>query len=177
VSEWNVWAKEISTQNNRNKIESFVEPYTIWFKPTIGKFGGKVVSEEYARWQVVFNSIGSSRQKVVCEWGNNVEDNGEESSDSGDSSLEATVPIKARSKGALNSYFKGKKWRNKQHYKEIALPLGNFQRFSSRSGKNKFLDMTKPNYKTRSTLEENNRRGWFLTFQGSNIVLKLQYYN
>lgn len=154
MSEWNAQAKEISTQKNQNKIESCVEPYTIWFKPTIGEFGGKVVYEEYERRQVVFSSIGSSRQKVVCEQGNNVEDNGEKSNDSGDNSLEATIPVKAKSKGALNSYFKGKKWRNKQRCKEIALPQGDFQRFSSKSAKNKFLDMTRPNYKSRSTLEE-----------------------
>jgi len=34
---------------NQNKIESFVEPFTTWFKPTIDEFSVKVIFEEYAR--------------------------------------------------------------------------------------------------------------------------------
>jgi hypothetical protein len=105
-SEWNAWAKNIFT---RNRIESFVEPYTTWFKPITCKFSGKIVFEEYARGQVVFNSTWSSRQRVIYERGNSVEYNGEESNDNGDSNFEATTPIKAISKRTLNSYFRRNK--------------------------------------------------------------------
>jgi hypothetical protein len=46
---------------------------------------------------------------IVCERRVNVEDNGEESNDNGDSSSKTRIPIKAKSKEALNSCFKEKK--------------------------------------------------------------------
>ncbi len=64
---------------------------------------------------------------IVCERRVNVEDNGEESNDNGDSSSKTRIPIKAKSKEALNSCFKEKKWRNKQHYKEVDLPPKDFE--------------------------------------------------
>jgi hypothetical protein len=66
VIEWNAQTKEISTLKNQNRIESFVEPFTTWFKPTTSEFNGKIIFEEYARGRVESSSIGSSKQKVVC---------------------------------------------------------------------------------------------------------------
>ncbi len=81
----------------------------IWFKPTTCKFSGKEIFEEYARGWFVSSSTRSNMQKVVCEQGNIVKDSGKESGDSGNSSSEAIVPVKAKSKGTLNSCFRGKK--------------------------------------------------------------------
>jgi hypothetical protein len=69
VNEWNAQAREISTPKNWYKIERFVEQYMIWFKPTIAKFSGKEIFEEYARGWVVSDSTRSSKQRVVCEQG------------------------------------------------------------------------------------------------------------
>ncbi len=67
-----------------NKIESFVEPSTTWFKPITDKFSAKVVFEEYAKGWVISSFIGSSRQGVVCKRGDNVKDSVEETNDSED---------------------------------------------------------------------------------------------
>ncbi len=111
---------------NQNKIESFVEPSTTWFKPTIDEFSGKVIFEEYARGWVVSGSIGSSKQGVVCKQINNVEDNGEETIDNEDNSYETIILLKAKSKWAFNSYLREEKQRNKRHCEEVNLPPENF---------------------------------------------------
>lgn len=76
-----------------------------------------MIFEKYVKGWVVSSFTGPSKQIIICEWRVSVEDSGEESSDNGNSSSKATIPIKARSKGAHNSCFKEKKRRNKQHYK------------------------------------------------------------
>jgi hypothetical protein len=43
--------------------------------------------------------------------------------------------------------------------------------------KNFFLVVVLLNYEFGNTSGKNNRRGWFLILRGSNIVLKLLYYN
>ncbi len=70
-----------------------------WFKPITSEFNGKTIFEKYEKGRVLFSSKKSSRQGVVCEWGDNVEDSGEESNDIEDNSFEAIVPMKAKSKG------------------------------------------------------------------------------
>jgi hypothetical protein len=49
VIEWNAQTKEISTWKNQNIMESFVEPFTTWFKPTTSEFNGKIIFEKYVR--------------------------------------------------------------------------------------------------------------------------------
>ncbi len=77
MNEWNTWAREIFAQKNQNRIESFVEPFKIWFKPTTNKFSGKTIFEKYVRGPIVFNFRISSKQGVICEQGDNVENSGE----------------------------------------------------------------------------------------------------
>ncbi len=67
MNEWNAQVREISTQKNQNRIESFAEAYTTWFKPTACEFNGKIVFEEHTRGQVVSSFVGPSGQRVVCE--------------------------------------------------------------------------------------------------------------
>jgi hypothetical protein len=75
VSEWNTRAREIYAR--KNKIESSIDPYTIWFKPTMGEFSVKVVFEEHAKGRIVSGFAGPSRHKVVYEQGVSVKDTGE----------------------------------------------------------------------------------------------------
>lgn len=97
-----------------------------WFKPTTDKFSAKVVFEEYVTGWVIFSSTWSSRQGVVCKRGNNIEDSGEKTSDSEDNSFEATILLKAKSKGTFNSWLKEKKRRNKWCCEEVDIPPKDF---------------------------------------------------
>lgn len=90
-------------------MESFVEPFTTWFKPTTSEFNGKIIFEKYVRGWVVSNSTRSSRQGVVCEQKDNVEDSGEKSRDSEGNNFETTISMKAKSKGTFNSCFRERK--------------------------------------------------------------------
>jgi hypothetical protein len=154
VNEWNARAREISTQKNQNKIESFVEPYMTWFKPTTCKFNGKEIFEEYARGWVVSNSTRSSKQKVVCEQGDIVKDSREELGNSGNNSSKTTIHVKARSKGTFHSCFRGKKRGISNTMKKLTYHHKTFKRSSSMSMKKKFLDVTGRNCKSGSTLKE-----------------------
>ncbi len=109
VIEWNTQARETSTRKNQNRIESFVEPFTTWFKPTTSEFNGKIISKEYARGQVVSSSTGSNREGIVCEQEDNVENNKEKLNNSEDDSFETTIFVKAKSKGTFNSCFRERK--------------------------------------------------------------------
>lgn len=121
----------------KNKTESFVEPFTTWFKPITDEFNGKVVFGKYARGWVVLSSIGSSKQGVVCKWKKNVEDSGEETNDNEDNNYETTMLLKAKKKKAFNSCLKEKKWRNKWHCEEVHLNQKISKRSSSNSAKKK----------------------------------------
>jgi hypothetical protein len=61
------------------------------------------------RGQVVSRSTRSSKQGVVCEQKDNVEDNGENSNGSEYSSSEIIIFVKARNKGTFNSCFRKRK--------------------------------------------------------------------
>ncbi len=112
VSEWNTWARKFVRQWNQCKIERFIKA---WFKLNTRKFNGKTISEKQEKTQFASNFVGPSRWRDVYEQRVDIENNGEESSDSGDNGFETTIHA---SKGAFeprNSCFGGQKWRDNWH--------------------------------------------------------------